>query len=328
MRIFMTGFEAGHTGIWDASSYVTVVDTQARTGTYSMYSGGNDDHHGQHNLSSGPTEIYIRWGMRPGVFTLYTAEPVRLYDSAGPAQLTVTINKTTRALEVRRGNSSGTLLGSGGLASQDIWTCIEMRVLVDNSSGIVQVRQDGAAIIDYSGDTQATANADLGRIDVGRGMRGYYDDIAINDTSGSRNNSWIGRGGIVLGEVAGAGTHTDFTPSAGANYECVDEIPPNDDTDYVESDTVGHQDTYALQALPVAAGEISAVQWIARAKLDAAGSGNFQRLLRHDGVDYNGGDLAVDVSYQYFTEIFDEAPDGSEWSIAKVNALEIGMEVS
>ena len=106
-------------------------------------------------------------------------------------------------------------------------------------------------------------------------------------------------------------------------------MPPNDDTDYVQSDTVGHQDSYEMGDIPISGGTVQAVQWLARAKLDASGYGDFQRLLRQGGVDYNGAkDLHPDVSYKYFQEILEKAPDDTEWTEAKVNALEAGMEVS
>jgi hypothetical protein len=34
------------------------------------------------------------------------------------------------------------------------------------------------------------------------------------------------------------------------------------------------------------------------------------------------------VSYVYYTEILEQAPDATDWDIDKINALEAGVEVS
>jgi hypothetical protein len=214
----------------------------------------------------------------------------------------------------------------------DTWYVLEFHLKIDDVDGEIDTKIDGAIDIDFDGDTQHTGNAGIVQVQFSNAASSlptiYIDDIAINDTTGGVNDSWIGRGGIYGLVPSGAGTHTDFTPSAGVNYAAVDEVPPDDDTTYVESSTAAHVDTYAITNLIPTSGAISAVQWVARAKLAEAGAGNFQRVLRHDGTDYNGGDLAVDTSYAYFTEIFDQAPDSTDWDITKVNALEAGMEVS
>lgn len=337
-RLFMTGFEAGHLDASYDSIPVTgmsISSTQARTGTYSSLQ-QNSGAYGRSALAGNPSEVFGRVAIYPtnqngnGVF-------LTLQDSAGGNQITFGIVLTTHEIEVRCGAYNGTVIGTSSAAiTFNVWNCIEFRLVVDDTAGILTCKINGATEIDETDiDTQATANANVGYVCVGASpangsyrMWGYWDDVAINDTSGTVNNSWVGRGGIYGLKPSAAGTHTDFTPDSGDNYSRVDDVPPDDDTSYVESDQVGDIDTYALEDLTPTEGAITAVKWIARAKLAEAGTGDFQRVLRHNGADYNGSDLSVDVSYAYFTEILDQAPDSTEWSIAKVNALEAGMELS
>lgn len=333
-RIFMTGFEAGSLDVCNWVHNNQDLNTvTVRTGTYSVRVNGTG---GIGNTLTGrPAEIFLRIPHYYSNAGFYTAVFLSLYDRDGDNQLTFMYNKGTHVVEVRRGDEGGTLLATGSIpCPKGSWYCHEIHVVIDNDAGEVETKVDGVSDIDIdSQDTQNTSYAEIAKFLLGldendRSAWGYYDDIAINDPTGSDNNSWIGRGGIYGLFPEGAGAHTDLAPSAGANWQCVDEKPPNDDTDYVASDQVGDVDTYELADLVPTEGGITAVQWITRAKLAEAGAGNFQRVLRHDGVDYNGSDLAVDISYRYFTEIFDQAPDATNWSIAKVNALEAGEEIS
>ncbi len=57
--------------------------------------------------------------------------------------------------------------------------------------------------------------------------------------------------------------------SAGDNYECVDEVPPDEDTTTVSSD-VDATDLYEMDDLSVDVIAVNAVSWTARAKLSAA----------------------------------------------------------
>jgi len=333
-RIFMTGFEAQSIYVCDWIRNSPEINTGTkRTGSASVYVNGSEGI--GNSLSGSPSEIFLRIPHYYSSAGYYTAVFLSLYDRDEANQLTFMYNKATNLVEVRRGDEGGTLLATGSIACPPgAWYCHEIHVVIDNSVGEVETKVDGESDIDIdSTDTQATSYSEVTKFLLGldendRNAAGYYDDIAINDTTGSDNNSWIGRGGIYGLFPEGAGTYTDFTPSAGANWQCVDEKPPNDDTDYVQSGTVTDQDTYEMEDLVPVVGGVTAVQWLARAKLESAGAGNFQRLIRYSGADYNGGDLAVDVSYKYFSEIFDTCLDGTAWTIAKVNALEAGMEIS
>jgi hypothetical protein len=47
----------------------------------------------------------------------------------------------------------------------------------------------------------------------------------------------------------------------------------------------------------------------------------------HRGRGRAGGDQVLDTSYRYLSEIMEKAPDETEWTLSKVNALEIGQQV-
>jgi len=260
---------------------------------------------------------------------------IGLLDPAGVAQLTLGFNISTARLELRRGDSTGAVIAEGSIIALDTWYCYEMHVVADPVSGAVELLLDGVSDLTFSGDSFDAAA--IGFLRVGSPgsisfAQGYYDDIAINDTTGYHNNSWVGRGGFWPVVPAGVGTSSDFTPEPAIddNWECVDDIPPDDDTSYVESDTENHEDLYTVTPLTPVVGTITAVHYWTRARMSEAGIGGLRRLIRHDGANYEGTDLAFDTTYRYVhnaSHIFDQAPDDTGWDIAKVNALEIGQKV-
>jgi len=215
------------------------------------------------------------------------------------------------------------------------WTCIEVYAKIDNASGQITVKVDGDEWLSYSGDTQATENANAGIVRFGCSCTStssmadaYYDDIAVNDTTGARNNSWIGRGGILGLFPSGAGAHTDWDPNTGTNHEAVDEKPHDSDTTYVSTTTADEVDTYAMADLANSDYVVSAVQWLAAARLDEAGSAAIKPVLRQGGTDYAGDSIGLDVTYALKKKIYDTAPNGDAWTYANVNAIEAGVKAS
>lgn len=79
------------------------------------------------------------------------------------------------------------------------------------------------------------------------------DDLAVNDTTGSIQNSWPGEGEIIHLYPNSNGDNSGWTGSDGDstdNYLLVDEFPPDDATTYVQSNTSGQIDDYNIDAAP------------------------------------------------------------------------------
>jgi hypothetical protein len=217
------------------------------------------------------------------------------------------------------------------------WCCLEWYIKIgDGTDGESTVKLDGVSILTITGaDTKATAVAGArscyfgGNAWVTNVACGYYDDLAVNDTAGSVNNSWIGRGGIYGIVPEGVGTYTDLHASAGNPWDCIEEVPPND-ADYVYDDTVDQKSTYAMTALVPATGTIACINVIMRALQDAAGTASIARLIRSNAVDSQGSDVGLSVTAQMIQENIETDPGqapGTAWTIAAVNALEAGCTI-
>jgi len=334
--LVMEGFEAGSMDVCSSyGSTATISASHPRTGTYALciddYSG---DEYAIFDLGANKTEIYFGIGVYL-VGGAYAYALFELIDSGGTTQVSFVADSNTQLLKVYRGTGNDTLLDSGGTISLNQHKYIEAHVVIHDSSGVLTVKVDGVQVINYSGDVCNGGTANIRSFRIGYPTAGivgtayaHYDDFVVNDTTGSYNNSWTGRGGIELLSPNGAGNSTDLTASAGSNYECVDEQPPDDDTTYVYGSTPDGHDGYTLTNT-TQSGTVEAIKWFAYAKTTAAGSDAIKRHLRINGTDYNGAsDLNLTTDYAYYKEILEENPDDSAaFETADLDAMEAGVVV-
>jgi hypothetical protein len=327
-RLFTAGAEAGTTDVFPVVSEVTASTVQKRNGAYSfLFAAGG---YVQVLLSPGPSELYLRFGVYPTSYASTQGALISLYGSGTNHQALIIVDKTTGIMRYWRVSDLAT--GTHPLAL-NAWQCIEVYVKIADSGGRFVVKLDGVTDIDYTGDTRTT-DADITTLwfmyhAAITATLGYMDDLAINDTAGSVNNSWVGRGGVYVGLPEEAGTYTDLHASTGNAWDCINEVPP-DDADYVSDDTVDQKSTYGMSAITPATGTIACINVIMRAKLDAAGTGNIARLIRSNAVDSQGSDVGLDVSAKMIQENIETDPGevpGTAWTIAAVNALEAGAVV-
>lgn len=160
-----------------------------------------------------------------------------------------------------RMNTDGTLelwndedLAQIGLASSalDLNQWYRLEIKVDSttlSATTAEARLDGVSF------ASGTANLSLGfgRVTVVTGATSfivYSDDMAVNNTSGSFQNSWPGEGEIIHLRPNANGDNSDWTGTAGSNYENIDEITPDDATTIISSNTLDQITDVNLDATP------------------------------------------------------------------------------
>lgn len=332
-RIVMTGFEMGSRDIATViDGNPTIIASSPRTGNFCAHTGESDGL--LFSLGSPCSELFFRLGVKR-YNSGWTPANIIGFAPGQTNTLNLCSDNVGSIYVVSGAPRGGTVLASvSGVLPKDVWCCLEGHLLFAGASGLVQLKVDGVDVLNASGLNLGSVPlyARIGHAAFSpyidwMGMRQDVDDLAINDTTGSFNNSWIGRGGIYPAIPNGPGALTEFTPSAGSNWQCVDELPPNDDTDYVQSDVLDARDLYTTGGIAPTDGIISAVQWVSRAKLIEPGIGNLRRYVRHNAANYASSDKPTDATYRYLTDIMELAPDGSGWSVAKVNALQIGQQV-
>jgi len=228
-----------------------------------------------------------------------------------------------------------TLLGtsSGKQIKNNAWQILEGKIHIDDAAGTVQLKLDGVEIINLTGqDTQNGTNAYVRRFAVKcvhNEQTTYFDLVYFGDTTGDApQNDVLGDCKVERLIPNGAGDQTDFTPSAGSNYENVDDTCPDDDGTYNSSDNIGDQDSYALPALPGSETIFGSTSRVTVAKSDAGVKG-CKILTRSGGTFYKSDEILPSTTYEIFGKLYQNNPDDSAaWEKADVDAMELGVEVS
>lgn len=258
------------------------------------------------------------------------------FTDAGTVQVDLRWNGSTRQLFVTR---NGTQIGSTGttVLSLGVAYYIEFKVTINNSTGSFEVRINGVTEITGSSlDTQNTANATVDGIRLGRSNNidntqnpDYFDDLYFCNDSGANNNTFLGDLRIQCIFPDGAGGNTQWTPSAGSNFQNVDETAPNDDTDYNSDATIGDRDTYTYGNLSPSTATIKAIQIMTYARKDDAGTRTIAPVLRIGGVNYDQSNLPnLTTTYQYLPQVIEVSPaTTAAFTLSEVNGMEAGAKV-
>jgi hypothetical protein len=232
---------------------------------------------------------------------------------------------------------NGTLLATGTTALvADTWYYLQFKATIADAisadSCILKIGSVTEINLAAGTDTRATSNLGANRVALWHGAAPVslrFDDVYVLDGTGSAPyNDFLGDVRVETLWANGAGTHTDWTPSAGANYQCVDETQQNGDTDYVSTATVGDIDTYNFGPLSTTPPAIFAVQTVITHRKDDAGSPTIAPYLKAGSTNHEGTAVAVLDSYSMTVEIFEQDPATSAaWTPSAVNALEAGVKL-
>jgi hypothetical protein len=258
-------------------------------------------------------------------------------NDGGTEQVTIRVT-STGAIRAYRGGSGGTLLGessSGNYIQTNTTFAVEVKATVSDSAGVAVVRVNGVtALTLVSMDTKQSGAAQITDVYFGGGAAlspAYWDDIyLLDDTGAAPYNDFLGNPKCFYLPANAAGDSAQFTPSAGANYQCVDETgTPNDDTDYVSSSTAGHRDLYNAQNLSIAGGQVLAVVAVVRARKDDAATREIAVDLKAGSTVSVGPTQTLSTSYaRYKGAVHTANPDtGAAWTVSQADAAQAGVEV-
>lgn len=311
-RLFSDGGELGHAGLW--SSGMSVAEDYVFDGSYSLAPG-------------------VVGAVLDGLSVSEFWGAFRFYKQSNPCTylLTPRVSGSIVAtlqitggglLEVRRGNTVGTLLATGTtVLSNDTWYLIEYHYKADDTNGRWEVKVNGGSIeIDYTGDT-TSGGTTITDLYLYPGTTCRYDNFIIDGTS------WVGDTRIQGRKVTGPGNSTQWTPSTGSNWACVDDVPPND-SEYISINTADQVDLYTLEDLVGSIASVKAVQLVARAMKE--GSPTPQQIalmVRTGSTDYASADKALTISLIGHANIWNENPNtSSAWTTGDVNGAQVGVK--
>jgi len=325
-RQFIDGWEHGGIDAWDSVvGGVNVADAVSYNmdGDYCVYIGYNE--YIAKNIDAA-SEYYFAFLYRPdnsigseGMFGTWSDAATLCY---------LRRDGTTNIIHACIGATATATVSGTTVLTLDTTFLIEVYVKIDDATGRIVVKVDGITDIDYTGDTKPGAETTINRARLGLqyGSGGdsayaYFDNFVCDDAD------WIGETKIQGIAPTAAGNATNWTPSAGSNYDCVEEIPPSD-TDYVSTNTADLIDTYTTGDLAGTIAEIKCVQVQARTAFDATPTPtNINLVARSGGTDYFSGDIAVPAAYKELSYLWEADPATAvAWIESGVNALQIGIK--
>ena len=259
---------------------------------------------------------------------LGAVDMITFKDSAGLILLDIQMS-ATGSLKAFRGASE--LLESSDTLSTGVWHYIEVKVLFSNTVGTVAFQIDGVASGDVATvDTieSAATQCDVIQID-GPAMGGdfYWDDIYIAHDNGGADD-FLGAC-TVTSLYPNADQSVEFTRSGGAaNFEMLDDNPPDEDVTYVESLTASHEDTFDFAAFGIPAGDtIHGVTTNVQAKKQDSGSVDLRIVTRSGGTEYYGAVTRVVGGWQRFAKLELVDPDTAvAWTTTGIDAAQFGFE--
>ena len=365
-RVFQEGFELGRPSsrpaagtygeglwmpIWNGSyipaHHVIATAGVMNSGSYCMYANGRSIFGGVGSLMVANFGSLVEHFGRVELRTEFTDVDIALItvlDSAYGRALTIG-NRDTN-LRILLGS---TLIGTiDGVVVLGAYTRVEWHFIVDATDGLVEVKVNGNSLFTWTGDTRGARGATVthvglgvgtgvftGNLPFGKNQNVYFDDVAINDTSGAINNSWCGKGSIFLLKPKGVGHYSQFTPSNVSldNYELVDEVPSDQDTTYVKSETAENVDTYNMEELIADHGidptllVVKAVQVCFTGRYEGVDA-HLAPMLRHGTTDAEGAPIELLTTYHKLRhQVFNVSPfTGLAWTYAEVDALEAGVK--
>jgi hypothetical protein len=172
-----------------------------------------------------------------------------------------------------------------------------------------------------------------GHLGVSGWSSGAVDDLVWFDTTGELAPAAISDYRLYAIEPTGNGNYNEWDGSDGNatdNYLLVDEIPANDDTDYITTETANDTESFTMSTFTIPAGfaveEVIPVA-IAR-KIDALGTLGLKLGTRLSGTDNLSSTKALGTGYTIYRERQTQTPAAANWTQSDIDNLEVVIEAA
>ena len=284
-------------------------------------------------------DLYVR-----SYFRITTAPSTQsvVVSIAGSAFLVSIRCNTDRTLELWNEEDAAQIGSDSSALSLNTWYRIELRLDTTTlASSVVDALIDGVSFASSSSQNLATGSSRVRFGDSGAKTYSFsYDDIAINNTSGSFQNSYPGQGKIIHLRPNAAGDNTGWTGA----YTDVDEVTPDDTTTKLSSNTLdqiedmnidsptmmGDQDTVNVVAVGVRFNGVGAslnASFVLRIKASASGTVEESSAITPSNTTYVTNAAAAPRNYSL---VLYDLPGASTtaWTKNDLEQAQIGVRLS
>lgn len=322
-RLFQTGAETGSTAELTAVTGSITCQTTRKTGAYSYSDGDPYNSFGQINISS----TYM---LRMGWY---------YYGNTSQWRDRLAFRNSTTWLAKMRAMTDGssdfyipntTYVGDAPTGNLQSWKHLGISIKLDASSGWIAVWEDGILCFSSTGINTGTSPCDniiFGHMNALGTVRSYWDDIYIDDITGEsgpvappiKQFYWL--------SPNGNGNYSNWTPSSGSGFQCVDEVPPSD-SDYISVASAAQKESHAMATQTLGAGQ-TAVALIPVVRASKSGANEQLKIgTRYSGTDQLSDAKNLPSSAGYLLERQTTKPGGGMWDQTSIDGVEILLESS
>jgi hypothetical protein len=334
-RILIEGFEGQSmdcfTAYGSAPAFISTAAMSPMTPGYAIYfNSGAGGYWAEKTLAGPQSQLYLSMKFRVENMTPfggYSTCVVLFRDSAYTVIGTLMMQYTTRCLSFNVGSVTDSGFEAVGTRrlEKSVAYLLEIYYKPLNSGGEFTVKLNGTTELTYTGDTTA------GLEDVQTvyfGQSGNYRSMTVIDDLVLDDANWIGNSRVGILAPTAAGGETQWDPSAGSNYQCVDERP-HSDADYISTNITNEVDTFATDwSAPLDV--VKSLQVTTRSGFSGNPTPQHQvPVLRLGGNDYPHATPYdhLDLSVKRFDRLWELNPaDSQPFEFSDLDALEIGIK--
>ena len=251
-------------------------------------------------------------------------------------------------------SSAGTQIGSASAAlSTGRWYMIDLKIDANatNGSRTIEGRLEGSMFATSSAQTmnKVVAYSVGANLDSEANTTGewWFDDIALNDSTGSFQTSYPGQGKILHLKPNATGDVNTFsganggTAGASNNFTRVNDVPP-DSTSYNTSNTLNNEDLFNVDDSGIAATDTVNVVMVG-VRLRNAATASDTTAVKVEIEKTSGGTIAQGTSIvptttsfvlnstaspHNYTLITYQDPDSGNWTKTTLDSMQIGYKLT
>ena len=242
----------------------------------------------------------------------------------------VTSNSTTS------GGANGTVIATSPtvlMPLADVWTHIQVKIVVHNTAGSVELRIDGNPTSNWTAtglntrNGSANAYANVINITATSTNSDHCDDFYAFNDQGIQPNTFQGSARAIQ-QFPTSDNSVTWTRSAGpSNCLLVDDPRQDGDATYVATGVVNNVDTYGMGILSPTPASIIAVCPRYLARMEEAGPHQITAQLTSGATTVSFSNFTLTGTYAYRTVAYPQDPNTSAaWTPVAVNNILLSIK--
>ncbi|QQG49946.1 MAG: hypothetical protein HZB70_04075 [Candidatus Berkelbacteria bacterium] len=367
-RLFSSGFELNSTVAdeeWTATTSSPAINSSTfRSGAYALETenaGGAEWIRYNFATSNTTGDYFVRAYLR--IATGFDSSDVTVLSILNTTNSRKAYIKLTASETLTLHDEDGAIGSASSTLSTGVWYRVELKLVCgtacDDGNDEVDGRLDG---VSFASSTTRDITAG-GAARLGLGLHAsddaesttntvgdlIWDDVALNKNQGSYQNTWPGAGKIIHLRPNATGDNSETWASAGsetttcddaadANWQCLDEITPDEATSYVEETTTGDYEDFNLDASPIGASDtVNVVHVGARFRTSSATQEDFKVRIKDNtsAVPIESDTLSpasttwvsnrTAAPYQYPLTAYTRPEQETAWTDTQLDTAQIGV---